>query len=401
MNFNHLLMAILFSTLAIVGLIGQNWQHISPVFENVAWLYEGADQVHQLKTPESMMDYILENPEKVSIAAYRLDRPEHGLFLNADQKRPLASTMKILVLAEYARQVSLGMVASEERARLEDVELFYLPWTDGGAHALAVRDFKEKGYIDSQNTVLLEHIVFAMIRYSDNAATDFMLTRLGKEHIEALPALLGLSQQDAVMPLAGMFLSWNNHRLKNPPLERLKHYQSMTQVQYADEVNFWTNEWINNEAFRAAELDRLKQQGLGISSKHQQAFSSLAPKGTAREYADIMARIYSGELISAEVSEIMAEFLGWPMAISSTVQENFDVFGTKGGNLAGVLTATYFARSKGASDGTVLSVFYENLEGAVWFDLARNVLHQQLELNLMQDATLFELFKEKLFPLGD
>ena len=45
---------------------------------------------------EAILNVLAERPHDVSLVVYSLDDPEGGLYHNADVKRPLASTNKIL-----------------------------------------------------------------------------------------------------------------------------------------------------------------------------------------------------------------------------------------------------------------------------------------------------------------
>ncbi len=71
---------------------------------------------------EAILNVLAERPHDVSLVVYSLDDPEGGLYHNADVKRPLASTIKILILAEYARRVEASELDPEELVPLDSVE---------------------------------------------------------------------------------------------------------------------------------------------------------------------------------------------------------------------------------------------------------------------------------------
>lgn len=62
---------------------------------------------------------------------------------NGNQKTPLASTMKLMVLFHFVKAVSSGDIKLNEKVALSDIERFYIDRTDGGAHTywLEVNDF--------------------------------------------------------------------------------------------------------------------------------------------------------------------------------------------------------------------------------------------------------------------
>ncbi len=147
-----------------------------------------------LNTPDDILTYLRASPDAFGLVAYSVNPDgtpveETIIAHNPDQPYTLASTFKIVVLAAYAREVSAGRIDPETPVPIAEWERFYLPDTDGGAHIAALNDLQithDNGFAaDTSATVTLDQIVGAMIAFSDNAATDVMLYRLGAETIAA------------------------------------------------------------------------------------------------------------------------------------------------------------------------------------------------------------------------
>ena len=103
------------------------------------------------------------NRSHVSLVAYRADDPDGAILLNPDVPRPLASTIKILVLAGYAEAVDEGRWSPHERVPLAAVEAFLLPRTDGGAHDHAVEGIPRAGMAGrAPGNVALRDVVWAI-----------------------------------------------------------------------------------------------------------------------------------------------------------------------------------------------------------------------------------------------
>ncbi len=181
-------------TVLVAGaiLVAANWDRITSVARDLAAMLDGVEDAQALQSVDGLLDFIDANRSRVSLVAYRLDDPDSAILLNPDVPRPLASTVKILVLAGYAEAVDEGRWSPDERVPLADVEAFFLPGTDGGAHDRAVEVYRERGWLDASGAVSLRDVVWAMMTVSDNAATDYLLHRLGRERAGALPARLGL-----------------------------------------------------------------------------------------------------------------------------------------------------------------------------------------------------------------
>jgi hypothetical protein len=97
-----------------------------------------------LSTPEKMLNYLSRHRRDVALVSYSVrpdgtvDQDDPVVMHNADVPMPLASTMKVVLLAAYAREVARGRLNRSEEITLRDWERNYLPGTDGGAHAGAL-----------------------------------------------------------------------------------------------------------------------------------------------------------------------------------------------------------------------------------------------------------------------
>jgi len=101
-------------------------------------------------------------------------QPVHAL--HAGQRLALASTFKLYVLAELARQIASGDAAWDETLPIQE-DLKSMP--SGGMP-----------YAPAGTRYTLRAFAERMIADSDNTATDHLIARLGRERIEAaLPAL--------------------------------------------------------------------------------------------------------------------------------------------------------------------------------------------------------------------
>lgn len=89
---------------------------------------------------------------------------------NQDQSLAIASTFKLYVLGELARQIQLGQASWDEQIALTD-ELRSMP---SGDYA----------YAPAGKMVSLRQLAEAMIWQSDNTATDHLINRLGRENVQ-------------------------------------------------------------------------------------------------------------------------------------------------------------------------------------------------------------------------
>jgi D-alanyl-D-alanine carboxypeptidase len=379
--------------LLIFGIIWQR-QAVFTIIDLFKVLSEEKEWISELKTPEDLLDYIIAHPRDVSLVAYQINSSDQEIDYNSDIKRPLASTIKILILAEYARQVEKGILSPDELVNLDNIDIFYLPRTDSEAHPTALMELTKKKYINTANQIELRHVIWTMIRYSDNAATDYLIRRLGRNNLEDLIVKLNIKNQDVPLPIIGQILTWSNHTCFDTYAERLKKYQAMSRPAYADQVYDLTEIWLHDEEFRAKQIKHITSNKW-LEFKEQQAMAeALNCKGTTSGYAQIMERIYRGLLISPTADKIMREYLEWPMEFSRN-REQLDTFGAKGGSLAGILTEAWYMKPQ-TSTSAIGALFFENIAAGVWFKMLQSYIQQDFLYKLLTDDKFFDIVRERL-----
>ena len=145
-------------------LVAVSWGRISSVARDVVALFDGVEVAAALQSVDALVDFIDADRSRVSLVAYRLDDPESAIWMNPDVPRPVASTIKILVLAGYAEAVDEGRWSPLERVPLAAVETFFLPGTDGAAHDRAVEVYRERGWLDGSDSVSLRDVVWTGVQ---------------------------------------------------------------------------------------------------------------------------------------------------------------------------------------------------------------------------------------------
>lgn len=350
-------------------------------------------RAQSLSTPEDVLDYLAGHRKDVALVSFSVapdgssDPADPILMVNADQPMALASTIKIVVLAAYAHEVAAGRLDAQAELPIREWERFYLPGTDGGAHAAALAALgiitDQDGFAgDPEAPVSWDRIAQAMIRSSDNAAMDLLLSRLGDGAVRSTLSEAGLSRHPQPLSILGLFLSWENHEQGPFTTARLRRLKRMSPKAYTAELRRLRDRYLD-ENWREAELLWRKQYGSAYKQQAEAA-QALFPKGTARDYARVMAGVLRGSLLSPGAVEVMRSHLGWALGIPGNA-ETFQNFGDKGGSLAGVLTeAMYFTPKRGDFGGTphVSVLFLRNLPADAFSSLTQTFAHQLFLIEL-------------------
>ncbi|MET0389749.1 MAG: serine hydrolase [Polyangiales bacterium] len=360
---------------------------------------DGSELATRLVAPHDLLDYFAAHPEQVAIASWELGHASDGLYVHADRRQPMAAAGELLVLARYAQLAAAGDPAAQERVPVARWEQYGLPSSEVGAHLAALHELRESGRVALGDTlaepsVQTGDVVRAMIRFGDQAAGDYLMQRFGRIELDALALQLGLGADDAsLMPYAGVQLSWlgTEHAAHAPEL--LARYRVLGRDAYVQLTWGLAARLREDRAFAARERLALEQHAGGLLLKEQvQLVAALLPRGSARQYAELMQRIASGELPG---SEHMRGLLERPIGAARPGVEH-DVFAAKSGSLPGVISSLTYARPAGSGSLRVCAVFLQQLPPAVWLHLSHGLLRQRFEAELLQDEAFFALAKRKL-----
>jgi D-alanyl-D-alanine carboxypeptidase len=363
-----------------------------------------------LTTHEEVLTYLESHPDTFGLIAYTVNTDgspveESIIAHNADDPFTLASTIKIVVLGAYAREVEAGRLDPDQPITLAEWERFYLPNTDGGAHPAALDDLQiphSNGYAtDPSQTVTLEQIAGAMIRFSDNAATDVLLYRIGQEALTAVITESNLTQQEPPVPLSGAFLLFQNHEHPTLTESRLGELKVLSREAFLAQAQALGDRLQGDDVWYQAEREWRIARAPTIPVRAQADVVALTPHGSARDYATIMGQVATNTFISPEVTAIMRRHLEWPMQFEGN-QAEFTALGTKGGSLPGILTgATYYIPKAGdfAGQPRVVVLFMNDMPFSAWLTLIGNFAQQAFERELAINQTFAERVRESLQPL--
>jgi len=343
---------------------------------------------------------LFDAPNTVGLVAYQLGRESEGIFWNADTPMPLISVAKVITLAAYAEAIAAGELNPLETVPLAELDRFYLPNFDLGAHRRAVAELRADGRLispDDNPAVTLETVAWMMIRHSSNAAADYLHLRLGQARIEATALALGLGEpagsQSAPCPFLGQFLLMANHsRSAANDRAALAAYVG-DPAAYGRDVALLADAYANQAAFRDAEA-AWRERNRRPSIDTQRYFAAtLAPRGTARAYAALMARLAQNGLSNGDSSFQARRILEWPNPFDANL-EFFSNVGYKNGALPGVLTTVYYAYRWDDPAPVVVALFYRDLPQDTYRQWRNDLPHDELARWLLAEPAAIGALRE-------
>lgn len=270
-------------------------------------------------TPSTSLDEVerrlADLPGEVSALVLRGD--EEALAIDADRPAPLASVFKLYVLLAVADAVSTGDLSWDETLVLGD--------TDRSLPSGELQD------APTGTEVSVRDAASAMIRISDNTATDLLISRLGRERVEAAVERSGHSDPSALAPFLStkelFTLGWGDASIRA--------------------------EWAAaDDAGKRAVLDRIDAAPLAVGVADvttpvwQDGFDWFASANDVAAVHHVLQQTQD-----AEVLGILSENPGQGLDVGTWPYVAF-----KGGSSLGVLTGSWFARDDAGKATVVLQL---------------------------------------------
>lgn len=322
--------------------------------------------------------YVDRQPDDLGVVCLPLWNPSQGFSYNTTEVFPLASAGKLVVLIEYARQLDSGAIPLSEVVGLEQLERYNMPRTNSNAHERFLASYPDDKPITQVS--LWDVATRGMMQYSSNAATDYLLGRLGPVDWAALYAELGVGSTDAPHPLGLIPLMMGNHETGPPTLEMMESvdFRANAQDQLAQ---FWFDpDW------RQAEIDYRAQRRRGFPSWDVQTeVLETTMSSTARDLTTLMLVVYDdGGPLNANVKSLVRTGMRW--LNNGDIDATYREYGSKLGYYSGGVQTlvTYGEPINGSPVITVILMreierwdFYDMLRADVIGDMAHWMILNQ------------------------
>jgi D-alanyl-D-alanine carboxypeptidase len=318
---------------------------------------------------QAVLNYLSQNTANVAVACLDPTNPQVDFFHNGDEPFPLGSTFKLVLLTAYAEDAAAGRLDPQENIPVSDLEKFYLPGTDGGAHEEFIQ---ARGAGNA--SLKLDEVVGGMVSYGSNAATDYLLSRLEAVDFPKLYLRLGLEQTSQPFSFLGLYLFIKNHETGMYAEEEL------TPAEVLAEQSRLENLFVNNPAWRAAEVDFIrKPTNAAPVNIQKQVIHAYGLRGSARDISRILLAAYGYHAaLPPETQALMRQHLEWPARMNPENTKDFKTLASASGAWPGVLTSAWYAQTP-EGNPHLLVVLYREMPDDFWNTWITTFTHQQLE----------------------
>ncbi len=329
-----------------------------------------------------LLDFIKQHKDKASL--YLTQNDTVIAKLNEDKMMPLASTVKILIAIEFAKQVAKADIDENEMIALSDLDRYYIPDTDGHAHSNWIAYEKNKGFVKQDSVILLD-VARGMIMFSSNANTEYLLDLLGIDKVKDNIDLFGLKNHTAIYPMVASLFMYQNP-LGKKEADILKAIKKLSDEQYARYI------YDMHKALKYDTILKAKFRPQDLTMNMQKVWSNRLPKSTTKEYVRICSILNNRAFFDEDTYSILSLVLETLMENPANKQW-LKHAGMKGGSTAWVLTKALYATTK-KGERIEMAYFFNNLTEA------ENTMLQELmnkfELTVLTDVNFRRKIGEAL-----
>jgi D-alanyl-D-alanine carboxypeptidase len=317
----------------------------------VAGLFFSNYTTAQLKpaVADSFLNFIKSNKDRASV--YITKNDTIIAFLNETKLMPLASTVKILVAVEFAKEASTDIIDKNSYVALSELNKYYLPNTDGNAHPSWLEYEKKNNHIKGDSVKLID-IARGMIMFSSNANTEYLMDLLGINNITSNIGLFGLKAHTSIYPLVASLLMYQNPK-KISEDKILKAINKFSDIEYSKYVYSLHVQLKHDDRFKAAFHPE------DLTLKMQKAWSDRLPASTTKDYVHLANILNNRKFLSDSTYKLIEEVLEFPME-NKAFQAAFKQYGVKGGSTPFVLTHVIYLKTK-SNMAMELAIFFNNL----------------------------------------
>ena len=327
-------------------------------------------------SPSAVYRYQKTHASDIAIACINLADSQNNFFQNKNQPFPLASAIKIVLLTAYATEVSATHLNPNETITISDLDNFYLPGTDGGAHNEFINSLGA-----NRTKLTLDEVVTGMTTYGSNAAADYLLNRLNKYDFNNLYHQLNLKNTNLPISFLGLYLFLNNHETGMYAEEVLSSEEAV------EEQARLANLFKTNKKWREDEIKFVTKSTNAPPIEIQKQFLyTFGINGSVDDISKIFIEVYGdSKLFSNQTQSEIRSHLEWPLSINTNQTKEFTTLASVSGAWPSIFTSAWYSKSK-ISKPIILVVLYRNIPDVFWNTWLTTFSHQQFETNVLSSA---------------
>lgn len=382
--------AFLLTALVIFGfVIGWNWNAFTTFFENRRGMMEGTEWVSKTGSLKGLSEFIGETPEYSSIASIVINYPDSSLYYQEETPRVMGTTANIFILIAYAKKFDSGTLNPNSKIGRDEITRYQLPEIEESLHGQAFDTALERGWIED-GSITLDHSLALLAEFGDLALADYLWWQLDQNVWDDLKGELGLSSTEMPLPFSGLYQAISPGLMEMENQEIINQWRNRSSEEWKDHVIELSSSYLSDPDFQTSVQNDLAENRLGNTFMQERDAMRLFPKTTAREMTEIIEKIAKDSLINTNVSQMIKNFMDWPMDVQPRIDQDFTRYGAIYDNRMGLMNGIDFGISKYTGDTSVQALYLDQLPIGFWFHASGSQMHQDLMQRMIYDPAMID-----------
>jgi len=327
---------------------------------------------------DSMLQFIIANKDRASLYVTKNDTLQARL--NENKLMPLASTVKLMIAIEFAKQAGSYIINEDSLIALVELDRYYLPNTDGGAHTAWLAYEKTIGHLKKDSVHLID-IAKGMMMFSSNANAEYLLDLVGMDNVKSNVQLFGLDNHTAIFPIVSSLMLYQNPR-------KIKEKDILNGIKALPEEAYCKTIFQIHNALKYDTILKKKFNSADLTVKMQQLWSDRLTASTTKNYVQLCSILNKRRYLTANSYGIIADIVEFFMEDEDN-QKIYKQFGIKNGSTAFILTEAFYATMQ-SGEKIEAAYFFNNLS------ITENLLLQGWLNDFRIELTQNDAFRKKL-----
>ncbi len=327
---------------------------------------------------DSMLQFIIANKDRASLYVTKNDTLQARL--NENKLMPLASTVKLMIAIEFAKQAGSYIINEDSLIALVELDRYYLPNTDGGAHTAWLAYEKTIGHLKKDSVHLID-IAKGMMMFSSNANAEYLLDLVGMDNVKSNVQLFGLDNHTAIFPIVSSLMLYQNPR-------KIKEKDILNSIKALPEEAYCKTIFEIHNALKYDTILKKKFNPADLTVKMQQLWSDRLTASTTKNYVQLCSILNKRRYLTTNSYGIIADIVEFFMEDEDN-QKIYKQFGIKNGSTAFILTEAFYATMQ-SGEKIEAAYFFNNLS------ITENLLLQGWLNDFRIELTQNDAFRKKL-----
>lgn len=382
------------TAVVIFGIVlGLNWKAFKTFLDNRDSMLEGIELVEDTGSLSTLVDFIAEHPEYVSVASKVIGSPDSTRFYQTDVPRVMGTSGNIFILLAAAIEIENGTRSAETMISWADISRFQLPAVNESLHSVSYDAAAEKGWIIDE-AISTENALQLLAEYNDLAVADYFWWQISADTWQHIRQEAGLEQTELPLPFSGLYQAISTGLQQQPVSEILNQWQQAAPSEWRNYVAERSRAYQQDSEERETIRNYMADHRLGNTFMEERDAMILFPKATAGEMLNLLERLWENDLISTGVSSRVKKWMRWPMESQAGIKNDFTDYGALYDSRMGLLNGLDFGTSAYTGHTTIQAVFFDQLPIAFWFHMSSSHMNQDFQQRLIIDPAMIERMEQ-------